>query len=168
MLIWIMSYKYRLSINNWKTKIQSLSTWVSLGNLSYIHLKNVGDGIPFTLSVFKILLFKSRRIKSGSKGSKGLNHKILVFKKNTFSKLKLFKWGFLSPSVFIMFCTRYENSSVTQLIAKRNCYSYYVKGVQIGVRSFFWSVFFYIRTEYGDLLRKFPYSVRIQENMDQK
>ena len=41
-----------------------------------------------------------------------------------------------------------------------------VKSVQI--RSFFWSVFSCIRTEYGDLLRKSPYSVRIQENTDQK
>ena len=29
------------------------------------------------------------------------------------------------------------------------------------IRSFFWSVFSCIRTEYGDLLRKFPYSVQI-------
>ena len=41
-----------------------------------------------------------------------------------------------------------------------------VKSVQI--RSFFWSVFSCIRTEYGDLLRKPPYSVRIQDNTDQK
>ena len=54
-----------------------------------------------------------------------------------------------------------------------------LKSVQI--RSFFWSVFSCIRTEYGDLLRKScirteygdllrksPYSVRIQENTDQK
>ena len=41
-----------------------------------------------------------------------------------------------------------------------------MKSVQM--RSFFWSVFFCIRTEYGYLLRKSPYSVRIQENMDQK
>ena len=32
----------------------------------------------------------------------------------------------------------------------------------------FWSVFSHIRTEYGDLLRKSPYSVWIQENVDQK
>ena len=44
--------------------------------------------------------------------------------------------------------------------------SHYVKSVQI--RSFSWSVFPCIRTEYGDLLRKSPYSVRIQENTDQK
>ena len=43
---------------------------------------------------------------------------------------------------------------------------YCVKSVQI--RSFFWSVFFCIRTEYEDLLRKSPYSVRIQENTDHK
>ena len=45
-----------------------------------------------------------------------------------------------------------------------------VKSVQI--RSYFWSVFSFIRTEYGDLLRKSllrksPYSIRIQENADQ-
>ena len=33
---------------------------------------------------------------------------------------------------------------------------------------FFWSVFSYIRTEYGDLRSKSPYSVRIQKNTDQK
>ena len=41
-----------------------------------------------------------------------------------------------------------------------------VKSVQI--QSFFWSLFFCIRTEYGDLRSKYPYSVRIQENTDQK
>ena len=33
---------------------------------------------------------------------------------------------------------------------------------------FFWSVFFRIRTEYGDSLRKFPYSVLMWEHTDQK
>ena len=53
-----------------------------------------------------------------------------------------------------------------------------MKSVQI--RSYFWSVFSCIRTEYGDLLRscirteygdllrKSPYSVCVQENVDQK
>ena len=41
-----------------------------------------------------------------------------------------------------------------------------VKNVQI--RSFFWSVFSCIRTEYEDLRSKSPYPVRMQENMDQK
>ena len=41
-----------------------------------------------------------------------------------------------------------------------------VKSVQI--RSYFWSVFSCIRTEYGDLLHKFPNSVQMQENTDQK
>ena len=46
-----------------------------------------------------------------------------------------------------------------------NCY-HCVKSVQI--RSFFWSVFSCIRTEYGDLLYKSSYSARIHENKDQK
>ena len=33
---------------------------------------------------------------------------------------------------------------------------------------FFWSVFSFIRTEYGDLRRKSLYSVQIQENTDHK
>ena len=41
-----------------------------------------------------------------------------------------------------------------------------VKSVQI--RSFFWSVFFRIRTEYGEIRSISPYSVRMRENTDQK
>ena len=41
-----------------------------------------------------------------------------------------------------------------------------VKSVQI--RSYVWSVSSCIQTEYGDLRNKSPYSVRIQENTDQK
>ena len=41
-----------------------------------------------------------------------------------------------------------------------------VKSVQI--RSFFWSVFSCIRTGYADLRGKSLYSVRLQENTDQK
>ena len=41
-----------------------------------------------------------------------------------------------------------------------------VKSIQI--QSFFWLVFSCIRTEYRDLLRKSPYSGRIQGNTDQK
>ena len=41
-----------------------------------------------------------------------------------------------------------------------------VKSVHIG--SFFWSVFSCIRSEYGHLHRKSPYSVRMQENTGQK
>ena len=43
---------------------------------------------------------------------------------------------------------------------------YYVKSVQI--QSFFWFVFSCIWAEYGGLLRKSSYSVRIQENTDQE
>ena len=41
-----------------------------------------------------------------------------------------------------------------------------VKSVQI--RSYFWCVFSCIRIELGDLRSKSPYSIRIQENTDQK
>ena len=41
-----------------------------------------------------------------------------------------------------------------------------MKSVQ--TRSFFWSVFSRIRTEYENLHSKYPYSVRIRENTDQK
>ena len=44
--------------------------------------------------------------------------------------------------------------------------SHCVKCAQI--RSYFWFVFACIWTEYGDLLRKSLYSVRIQENTDEK
>ena len=33
---------------------------------------------------------------------------------------------------------------------------------------FFWSVFSHVRTEYGEILRISPYSVRMPENTDQK
>ena len=36
------------------------------------------------------------------------------------------------------------------------------------MRSYFWSVFSCILTEYGDLQSKSPYPVRMQENADQK
>ena len=32
----------------------------------------------------------------------------------------------------------------------------------------FWPVFSFIRTEYGDLQSKYPYSVRMRENMNRK
>ena len=41
-----------------------------------------------------------------------------------------------------------------------------VKSVQI--RSFFWSVFSCVRTEYRDLLLKSLYSFQVHENTDQK
>ena len=41
-----------------------------------------------------------------------------------------------------------------------------LKSVQI--RSYIWSVFSRNRTEYGEILRIYPYSIRIRENTDQK
>ena len=39
---------------------------------------------------------------------------------------------------------------------------------KVSVCGVFWSVFFCIRTEYGEMLRISPYSVQIRENADQK
>ena len=38
----------------------------------------------------------------------------------------------------------------------------------VQIRSLFWSLFSRIRTEYGEILRISPYSVRMRENTDQK
>ena len=43
---------------------------------------------------------------------------------------------------------------------------HWIKNVQ--TQSFFWSVFSFIRTEYGHLRTKSPYSLRMQEITDQK
>ena len=52
----------------------------------------------------------------------------------------------------------------TQLSHKVN--KHWVKSIQI--QSFFWTAFSCVQTEYGDLQSKYPYSVRKQENTDQK
>ena len=58
------------------------------------------------------------------------------------------------------------NENLETIPRRISYYNHFVASVQI--RSFFWSVFPSIRTEYGDLLLKSPYSVKICENMDQK
>ena len=55
-----------------------------------------------------------------------------------------------------------DNESSDAIVPPTHC----VKSVQI--RSYFWSVFSRIRTEYGDILHISPYSVRMRENTDQK
>ena len=49
---------------------------------------------------------------------------------------------------------------------KNDLIKHCVKSIQI--QSFFWSVFSCIRTEYGEILRISPYSVRMPKNTDQK
>ena len=49
---------------------------------------------------------------------------------------------------------------------KKQRVSHCVKSVQLW--SFFWSVFSRIQTEYGEILRIYPYSVRMRENTDHK
>ena len=56
----------------------------------------------------------------------------------------------------------YKVSSESRKVSSFHC----VESIQI--RTFFWSVFSGTRAEYGHLLRKSPYSVRIRENTDQK
>ena len=58
------------------------------------------------------------------------------------------------------------NENLETIPRRISYYNHFVTSVQI--RSFFWSLFPSIRTEYGDLLLKSPYSVKICENMDQK
>ena len=68
---------------------------------------------------------------------------------------------FYSNALDVRECSR------TFMIIKNECSRTFVtKSVQI--RSFFWSVFFRIRTEYGEILRISPYSVWMRENTDQK
>ena len=56
--------------------------------------------------------------------------------------------------------------AVPDLTAATSAKCYCVKSVQI--RSYFWSLFSRIRTEYREILCISPYSVRMQENTDQK
>ena len=58
----------------------------------------------------------------------------------------------------------FEKSSGTFLFLSQN----ETLGEKYPLQTFFWSVFPHIRTENGDLYGKSPYSVRMQENMDQK
>ena len=60
----------------------------------------------------------------------------------------------------------YENVKQIDLKSCFRKIMHCVKSVQI--RSYFWSVFSCIRNQYGDLRSKSRYSVRIQENTDQK
>ena len=79
---------------------------------------------------------------------------------------------FIAFSFFcLVFQARRHLFSFWQYAKQNFCFigsvvSHCVKGVQI--RSFFWSIFSCIRTEFGGLLRKSPYSVRIQEDTVQK
>ena len=75
-------------------------------------------------------------------------------------------------SLLQSFHMRYESlfamSLTNKIIIRSNTNKniHCVKSVQI--RSFFWSVFSPIRTEYRGLRSKYSYSVRMRENTDQK
>ena len=73
----------------------------------------------------------------------------------------------VSECLSMKFCTIFCMSFLLVFVFAKYYVNFHcVKSVQI--QSYFWSVFSSIRTEYGDLLRKYPYSVRIQENTDQE
>ena len=70
-----------------------------------------------------------------------------------------------------MRCQISVNLYLTYLLDKKNYNTYFLTTSlrkKVLLRSFFSSVFFCIWTEYGDLLRKSLYSVRVQESTDQK
>ena len=71
--------------------------------------------------------------------------------------------GFLLRKVAVLL----QNSTVITKCVSRSSYyktvRHYVKSVQI--QNYFWSVFSHIRTEYGEILRMSPYSVRMRENL---
>ena len=53
-------------------------------------------------------------------------------------------------------------------LEKKACSKKFLSLKSVQIRSFFWSVFSHIRTEYGKILRISSYSVQIRVNMDQK
>ena len=76
------------------------------------------------------------------------------------------------PPYTISISLLFASQEVVGLIQSNLQLSEFCKGIHcvksVQIRSFFWSVFSCSRTEYVDLLRKTPYSVRMQENTDQK
>ena len=59
-----------------------------------------------------------------------------------------------------------EHWSLSSFILENQGYEHCMKSVQI--RSYFWSVFSRIWTEYGEIQSISPYSIRMRENTDQK
>ena len=72
------------------------------------------------------------------------------------SKFQVFLWYVCYLVIFLY--------DINVIATNQNCHC--VKSVQL--RSYFWSIFPCIRTEYRDLLRKSPCLILIQENTDQK
>ena len=72
------------------------------------------------------------------------------------SKFQVFLWYVCYLVIFLY--------DINVIATNQNCHC--VKSVQL--RSYFWSIFSCIRTEYRDLLRKSPYLIQIQENTNQK
>ena len=89
-----------------------------------------------------------------------LSRNYIEKQKSTLSYIRTSNFRLWLADLFFHVDTSQKISSIAQWS------SHCEKSVQI--RSYFWSVFSCIRTEYGDLRSKSPYSVRIQGNTGQK
>ena len=81
---------------------------------------------------------------------------------------KVSKYGVISSPYFPAFglnSGKYR-PEITPYLDTFHAVPHCVKSVQI--QRFFWFIFSYIWTEYGDIHRISPYSVRMRENTDQK
>ena len=89
----------------------------------------------------------------------GLQNQSLLWDKTFVSNLlKQFKFEALFPTCYYLCLqNRRFDSGIEASLRER-----------VQIRSFFWSAFSWIWTEEGDLQNKSTYSVRIQENMNQK
>ena len=71
-------------------------------------------------------------------------------------------WIKLLKSPDLVFIFTLDAEEAVKCLESNHC----VKSVRI--RSFFWSIFSRIRTEFGEIRSISPYSVRMRENTDQK
>ena len=73
---------------------------------------------------------------------------------------------FIANSDYVLLCFFVKSKLIIFELFYHFCHIHYMKSAQI--QSYFWSAFLGIQTEYRDLFRKSPYSVRVPQNTDQK
>ena len=110
--------------------------------------------------MFESLFSKAEGLKTCNFIEKRLQHKhfpvnIAKFSRTTF---------FIEHAWWLLLLLTETNLLTANLLLCLN--SHCMKSVQI--LSFFWSVFFCIRTEYGEIRSISPYSARMWENTEQK
>ena len=149
------------------------SDWVLWNTKGYKRRKFKGSGLRIAGKLTKLITKLIHKFTKLSK--KGFSMECLI---TDFSRI-----SGITASICFLGCrlgTGHQDPSISQIFLKfpyilifwalefapyranRHC----VKSVQR--QSFFWSAFSRIRTEYGDILRISPYSVRMRENTDQK